>query len=164
MKYLHMKTSLGDIKIELDEANAPITVANFLSYVESKHFDDCIFHRVIPNFVIQGGGFNPQMQEKPTQKPIQNEAKNGLKNKRGTLSMARTNDPHSATSQFFMNLADNDFLDQNGEKWGYAVFGKIVDGLEVIDNIAKVKTGSHGFHQDVPATPIVIECTQLLQT
>lgn len=157
MKNLLMKTNFGEIKIELDDEKAPITTENFIGYVNSEHFNGSIFHRVIPNFMIQGGGFTQDMKEKKCGNPIENEAKNGLKNMRGTLSMARTNAPHSATAQFFINLKDNDFLNNAGEQWGYAVFGKVTEGLEVIDNIAKVKTGSHGGHDDVPTSPVIIE-------
>ena len=157
MKNLLMKTNFGEIKIELDDEKAPVTTENFISYVNSEHFNGSIFHRVIPGFMIQGGGFTADMKEKKCGKSIENEAKNGLKNARGTLAMARTNAPHSATAQFFINLKDNDFLNNAGEQWGYAVFGKVTEGLDVIDSIAKVKTGSHGGHDDVPTSPVIIE-------
>src|SRR4051795_11701708 len=143
----------GVITLELDEAKAPKTVANFLSYVKKGHYNGTIFHRVIPGFMVQGGGFAPGMQQKPTDATIQNEAQNGLKNDKYTVAMARTSDPHSATAQFFINVADNAFLNHTGETaqgWGYAVFGKVVEGTDVIDQIRKVKTGNKGMHQDVP--------------
>ena len=151
-------TTMGDIVIELWPEKAPETVENFLSYSNSGHFKDTIFHRVIPGFVIQGGGFNAAMIQKSTHSPIQNEADNGLKNERGTLSMARTSNPHSATSQFFVNLRDNSSLDQpaNGG-WGYAVFGKVVEGMDVVDAIAAVPTGRTGGHSDVPREPIIVQ-------
>jgi len=149
-------TNHGDFTIELYPDKAPITVQNFLSYVDSGHFDGTIFHRVIPGFVIQGGGFTKDMQQKPTQAPIKNEADNGLKNLRGTLSMARTSDINSATSQFFVNLKDNDFLDHGARDFGYAVFGKVVEGMDVIDKIAGVRTTNKGMHRDVPAEPVVV--------
>ena len=149
-------TTHGDITIELHDAEAPKSVANFLQYVEDGHFDGTIFHRVIPNFMIQGGGFTEDMSQKATRAPIENEADNGLKNERGTLAMARTSDINSATSQFFINLTDNDFLNHGGRDFGYAVFGRVTDGMEVVDKIAAVKTGSHGGHQDVPVEPVVI--------
>ena len=152
-----MNTSYGKIKIELNDEKAPISVKNFLAYVEAGHFNDSIFHRVIPGFMIQGGGFTVDMKEKKPNKAIENEAKNGLKNDRGTLAMARTNDPHSATAQFFINLANNDFLNNTPSQWGYAVFGKVTDGLDVIDAIAKVKTGKNGYHDDVPTSTVMIE-------
>jgi peptidyl-prolyl cis-trans isomerase B (cyclophilin B) len=157
MKNLLMNTNFGAIKIELDDEKAPVTTANFINYVNNEHFNGSIFHRVIPGFMIQGGGFTAEMKEKKSDKPIENEAKNGLKNNRGTLAMARTNAPHSATAQFFINLADNSFLNNAGEQWGYAVFGKVTDGMDVVDAIAKVKTGSHGHHDDVPTSPVIIE-------
>ena len=151
------ETSLGDFVIELDDAKAPVTVANFLQYVDDGHFDGTVFHRVIPGFVIQGGGMTADMTQKPTRKPIENEATNGLKNLRGTLSMARTNDISSATSQFFVNLVDNAFLDHQGPRnYGYAVFGRVVEGMDVIDAIAAVKTGRKRGHDDVPLEPVVV--------
>ena len=159
--YVSLQTSQGEIVLELDQAAAPKTVENFLQYVKSGHYDGTIFHRVIGNFMIQGGGFDAKMQQKPTRAPIANEAKNGLKNKKYTVAMARTNDPHSASSQFFINTSDNMGLDHSGENssqaWGYAVFGKVVRGQEVVDKIAKVKTGSLKGHQDVPVQNVTIE-------
>ena len=154
---LTFKTSLGSFTVDLDTKEAPLTVENFLAYVDSGHFAGTVFHRVIPGFVIQGGGLTGDMRAKPTRSPIKNEAANGLKNKRGTLSMARTNDIHSATSQFFINLTDNASLDQRPGSFGYAVFGRVVKGMEVVDAIAKVKTGSKGHHDDVPLEPVVLE-------
>lgn len=151
-----LSTSLGDITIELFEAEAPVTVANFLQYVDDGFFDGTIFHRVIPGFVLQGGGFTADMREKETRLPIKNEAENGLKNARGTLSMARTQEIDSATSQFFINLKDNDFLDHGARDFGYAVFAKVTDGMDVVDRIASVETGNKGRHQDVPVEPVVI--------
>ena len=153
-----VKTSMGSFKIELFEKEAPITVKNFLNYVDKKFYDGTIFHRVMPGFVIQGGGFDKNMMQKSTLGSIKNEAKNGLKNLRGTLSMARTNDINSATSQFFINLKNNASLDHVSEaQFGYAVFGKIAQGMEVIDKIAGVTTGNKGPHQNVPVKPIIIE-------
>ncbi len=151
-------TSKGDIVIELESAKAPKTVENFLAYTRSGHFDGTVFHRVMPGFVIQGGGFTADMKQKPTKAGIENEAKNGLKNVRGSLSMARTPDPNSATSQFFVNLVDNKGLDPSPDRdpWGYAVFGRVVEGMDVVDAIAKVPTGNRGPHQNVPVDPIVI--------
>lgn len=155
-----MKTSMGDITIELDTENAPTTAENFKKYVEDGFYDGTIFHRVINGFMVQGGGFDTDMAQKSTMEPIKNEANNGLKNLNGTVAMARTNDPHSATAQFFINVADNSFLDHTGENtqgWGYAVFGKIVEGMDIVNQMKAVKTGSNGFHQDVPEEAIVIE-------
>ncbi|WP_233881376.1 peptidylprolyl isomerase [Paraburkholderia flagellata] len=157
---VELHTNHGVIKLELNAEKAPKTVANFLNYVKSGHYDGTVFHRVIDGFMIQGGGFDAGMQQKPTEAPIENEANNGLKNERGSIAMARTNDPHSASAQFFINVADNDFLNHSSptpQGWGYAVFGKVVEGLEVVDKIKKVKTGSKGFHQDVPVDDVVIE-------
>jgi peptidyl-prolyl cis-trans isomerase B (cyclophilin B) len=157
---VEMHTSKGLITLELDAEKAPVTVANFIEYVNSGHFDGTIFHRVIPGFVIQGGGMESGMKEKPTQAPIENEADNGLKNVTGSICMARTNDPHSATSQFFINLKDNQFLDhteKSPQGWGYAVFGQVTDGMDVVEAIAAVQTGNAGSHQDVPAEDIVVE-------
>ena len=157
---VEMHTSKGLITMELDAEKAPVTVANFIEYVKSGHFDGTIFHRVIPGFVIQGGGLESGMKEKPTQAPIENEADNGLKNVTGSICMARTNDPHSATSQFFINLKDNQFLDhteKSPQGWGYAVFGQVTDGMDVVEAIAAVQTGNAGFHQDVPVEDIVVE-------
>jgi cyclophilin family peptidyl-prolyl cis-trans isomerase len=155
-----INTTMGDITVELDAENAPNTTENFLAYVDDGYFADTTFHRVIPGFMIQGGGITADMRDKPSKRaPIQNEANNGLKNDRGTLAMARTNDPHSATSQFFVNHKDNDFLNFRSESmqgWGYAVFGKVVDGMDVVDTIAAVKTGNKGGHQDVPLETITI--------
>ncbi len=151
--------NLGTITLELDAAKAPKTVENFLAYVSKGHFDGTIFHRVIPGFMIQGGGFEPGMTQKPTDKPIENEANNGLKNDKYTIAMARTNDPHSASSQFFINVADNGFLNHtapSAQGWGYAVFGKVVAGTDVVDKIAAVKTGQKGYHGDVPKEDVVI--------
>ena len=150
----------GTIKIELDAAKAPKSVENFLAYVSKGHYDGTVFHRVIPGFMIQGGGFAPGMNQKATDQPINNEANNGLKNDKYTIAMARTNDPHSATAQFFINVADNGFLNHtapSAQGWGYAVFGKVVAGTDVVDRIAAVKTGSRGFHGDVPKEDVVIE-------
>lgn len=158
-KFVEMQTSAGNLRIELDEAKAPLCAANFLAYVNSGHYDGTIFHRVIKGFMLQGGGFDATMKQKPTLPPIQNEANNGLKNKRYTLSMARTNDPHSATSQFFVNVTDNAFLDfkaENASGWGYAVFGQVVDGMDVVDSIEKVRTGRKGMHDDVPLEDVLI--------
>ncbi len=155
-----LETTMGDITIELDTKNAPISSANFLAYVDEGYFVDTIFHRVIPNFMVQGGGVTADMKDKPNKRaPIQNEANNGLKNDRGTLAMARTGDPHSATAQFFINHADNAFLNFSSETtqgWGYAVFGKVTDGMDVVDTIAKISTGNNGGHQDVPTETITI--------
>ena len=154
---VRFETSLGSFTLELDAAKAPITVENFLSYVDEGFFDGLIFHRVIPGFMIQGGGFTPDMSQKKNRAPIRNEATNGLRNLRGTIAMARTNDIHSATAQFFINLKDNDFLDNSPGNFGYAVFGKVVDGLDTIDRIAKEKTGRRKGQDDVPATDVVIQ-------
>jgi peptidyl-prolyl cis-trans isomerase A (cyclophilin A) len=160
---LEVKTSQGTVTIELYQDKAPKTVENFLQYAKDGFFNGTIFHRVIPGFMIQGGGFTPDMKQKETRAQIQNEAKNGLKNETGTLAMARTNDPHSASAQFFINLKDNSFLDYPGrDGWGYAVFGKVVQGFEVVQKIATVQTTNAGPHQNVPATPIVIESVKLL--
>ena len=155
-----LHTNFGTIVLELDAAKAPETVKNFLAYVESGHYDNTVFHRVIDGFMIQGGGFEPGMNQKPTNAPIQNEAANGLKNDRYTVAMARTGDPHSATAQFFINVKDNAFLNHtapSGQGWGYCVFGKVVEGMDVVDKIKGVKTGPKGFHQDVPADDVVIQ-------
>lgn len=154
-----LETSKGNITIELDAKSAPISTENFLGYVRDGFYDGLVFHRVIPNFMIQGGGMNEAMQEKATKAPIRNEANNGLKNMRGTLAMARTNVPHSASSQFFINTKDNDFLNFRSETpqgWGYAVFGKVTAGMEVVDAIEKVRTGSKGRHDDVPVEAVTI--------
>lgn len=155
-----LQTNHGDIIIELNTEKAPVTAENFLSYVKEGFYDNVIFHRVIKNFMIQGGGFQPGMKEKNTRAPIKNEADNGLANDKYTLAMARTNDPHSASAQFFINSRDNDFLNftaPTAQGWGYAVFGKVVEGTEVVDKIEGVKTGNRGFHQDVPSEDVVIE-------
>jgi cyclophilin family peptidyl-prolyl cis-trans isomerase len=158
-----LKTSLGTIRVELYPAKAPKTVANFLQYVKEGHYNGVIFHRVIPNFMIQVGGFDKGMREKPTRPPIENEAKNGLKNDLGTLAMARTNQPHSASAQFFINTKNNDFLNYPGQDgWGYAVFGKVVSGMDVVMKISGVPTGSSGMFQDVPREPVVIESATLV--
>ena len=159
MKIVQMKTTLGDLTLELDEQAAPATVRNFLEYVENKHYDGTIFHRVIKDFMIQGGGLKPDLRAKPTYDPIVNEAANGLENRRGTIAMARTSDPDSATCQFFINHRDNSFLDYKGpqpDKIGYAVFGRVIDGMDVVDKIASVKTGSSGPYDDVPKEPVKI--------
>ena len=159
MKKVRLDTTHGAVVLELDDANAPATVANFLQYVADGHYDDTLFHRVIPGFMVQGGGFSPGMNQKRTRAPVANEAGNGLKNRKYTVAMARTGEPHSATAQFFINIADNDFLDYKGpspQGWGYCVFGKVVEGSDVVDAIAKVPTGSSGFHQDVPRSDVVI--------
>ena len=157
-----METSKGSIELELDPAKAPKTVANFVSYVKKGHYDGTIFHRVIPGFMIQGGGFTPDMQQKSTDAPVENEAKNGLKNVRGAISMARTSAPHSATSQFFLVHKDSNFLDYPGQDgWGYCVFGKITKGLEVLDAIAAVQTTNAGMHQNVPAEPVLIKSAKV---
>ena len=157
---VEMHTSKGLITLELDAEKAPVTVANFIEYVNSGHFDGTIFHRVVPGLVIHGGGLESGRKEKPTQTPIENEADNGLKNVTGSICMARTNDPHSATSQFFINLKDNQFLDhteKSPQGWGYAVFGQVTGGMDVVEAIAAVQTGNAGFHQDVPVEDIVVE-------
>lgn len=151
-----LSTSLGDITLELDEAKAPVTVKNFLAYVDAGFYDGTIFHRVIPDFMIQCGGFTPDMQQKKTQAPIKNEADNGLSNEPYTIAMARTSDINSATSQFFINLADNVFLDHGKRDFGYAVFGKVTKGTEVVDKIGGVRTGRSGGHADVPVTAVII--------
>ena len=156
---IKMDTNYGTITIELDAAKAPLTVKNFKKYVADGFFDNTIFHRVIPNFMIQGGGFNPGMIQKQTLDAIENEADNGLGNDRGTIAMARTNDPHSATAQFFINLKDNAFLDHSGKNpqgWGYCVFGRVTDGIDVVDKIAAVATGNSSGHGDVPVEDVVI--------
>ncbi len=155
-----LQTTKGDIVIELDKEHAPITTANFLEYVKAGHYDGTVFHRVINGFMIQGGGMDKSMKERSTKAPIQNEADNGLKNKAYTIAMARTGDPHSATAQFFINVADNGFLDhtaKNPQGWGYAVFGKVVKGQDVVDAIKAVPTMTKGFHENVPVVPVVIE-------
>lgn len=165
MTRVRMSTILGDMTLELDAENAPKTVENFVSYASSGFYDGTIFHRVINNFMVQGGGFDTDMRQKTTEAPIDNEANNGLKNNRGTIAMARTMDPHSATAQFFINVSDNDFLNHTAENmqgWGYAVFGQVVEGQEVLDKIRVVPTGSQAGHQDVPVDPVVIESVTVL--
>ena len=156
-----IETDQGNIEIELDEAKAPKSVANFLQYVDSKHYDGTIFHRVIKGFMAQGGGYDDKYEKRPTKEPVENEADNGLKNTRGTVAMARTSDPHSATAQWFVNVVDNDFLDhkeKSGSGWGYTVFGKVVNGMDVVDKIVAVDTGAAGpFQKDAPKTPILIK-------
>jgi cyclophilin family peptidyl-prolyl cis-trans isomerase len=160
---IDVKTNLGSFVLELDAEKAPITVNNFVEYARAGHFDGTIFHRVIPGFVIQGGGHEANMNQKTTNPPIRNESSNGLKNLRGSISMARTMDPNSATSQFFINLVDNASLNPGPGNAGYAVFGRICEGMDVIDAIAKVKTGSHGHHRDVPVQPVVVEFMKVVE-
>jgi len=157
---IKISTTFGDITLELDAENAPKTVANFLEYVRDGSYDGTIFHRVIDNFMVQGGGFDTNMQQKATKAPVENEADNGLKNEFGTIAMARTMDPHSATAQFFINVSNNEFLNHSGKNmqgWGYAVFGKVTEGSEVLDKIRAVATTSRNGHQDVPVDPVIIE-------
>ena len=166
MSVVILKTNYGNITLELDAEKAPKTVANFLEYVKSGHYSNTIFHRVINGFMIQGGGMAPGMEEKSTGTPIQNEADNGLKNATGTIAMARTMDPHSASAQFFINVADNDFLNHSSKTeqgWGYAVFGKVTDGMDVVNKIKGVKTGSYGFHQDVPTEEVLVESAEIVE-
>ncbi|QAU34842.1 peptidylprolyl isomerase [Janthinobacterium sp. 17J80-10] len=159
-----LKTSMGEIVLELNADKAPKSVANFLEYVKSGHYSGTIFHRVMENFMIQGGGFDKDMAQKPTRPPIENEAKNGLKNDTYTVAMARTSSPHSASAQFFINVKNNDFLNAPGQDgWGYAVFGKVVKGTEVVDKIRAVPTGNKGMHQNVPTTPVVIESASIVK-
>ena len=158
-------TNHGVFTLELFAEKAPKTVENFLNYVQNGFYDGTIFHRVIDGFMIQGGGFTPEMAQKKTNAPIENEAANGVENKRGTIAMARTNDPHSATAQFFINVIDNDFLNfkaPSGSGWGYCVFGEVKDGMDVIDSIKSVPTGNHGFHQNVPVEAVVIEKVEIV--
>jgi peptidyl-prolyl cis-trans isomerase B (cyclophilin B) len=165
-KTVEMVTSAGTLRIELDDAKAPKTVENFLAYVAKGHYADTVFHRVIPSFMIQGGGFAPGMRQKPTDAPVANEANNGLKNAKYTLAMARTSAPHSATAQFFINTKDNGFLDfksESSQGWGYAVFGKVVAGTEVVDAIERVRTGHRGGHDDVPLEDVVIKSVTLVE-
>jgi peptidyl-prolyl cis-trans isomerase B (cyclophilin B) len=160
-----LTTNHGVITLNLDAEKAPKTVANFIAYVEAGHYDNTVFHRVIKNFMIQGGGMEPGMKQKDCQAPIENEAANGLKNKRGSVAMARTGDPHSATAQFFINTVDNDFLDfkaPSGQGWGYCVFGEVAEGMDVVDKIRAVKTGNKGFHQDVPVEDVIIEKAEIV--
>jgi peptidyl-prolyl cis-trans isomerase B (cyclophilin B) len=159
MSLVQFKTNHGDFTIKLNEELAPISSANFLEYVNSGHYNGTIFHRVIPNFMVQGGGMEPGMTQKETRNEIENEAQNGLKNLRGSVAMARTNDPHSASSQFFINVVDNDFLNHSAptsQGWGYAVFAEVTEGMDVIDAIREVPTGSSGFHQDVPVEDVLV--------
>jgi peptidyl-prolyl cis-trans isomerase B (cyclophilin B) len=163
---IRMQTTKGVIDIELDAEKAPVTVENFLTYVKDGFYDGTIFHRVIDGFMVQGGGLEPGMKEKQTREPIKNEADNGLANDRGTIAMARTNDPHSATAQFFINVSDNTFLNfrsQSVDGWGYCVFGKVVEGMDVVDAIKGVATTTKGFHQDVPAEDVVIEKIEIVE-
>ncbi len=162
---IKMHTNYGVITLELDAAKAPVTVENFLAYAREGFYDGTIFHRVINGFMIQGGGMMPDMMQKATHAPIKNEADNGLKNDRGTIAMARTNDPHSATAQFFINVKDNSFLNHSSPTpsgWGYCVFGKVTDGMDVVDKIKGVRTGNKGFHQDVPLESVVIEKVEVV--
>jgi peptidyl-prolyl cis-trans isomerase B (cyclophilin B) len=163
-KMVKLHTNQGIITIQLDAEKAPITTQNFIDYVNAGFYSNVVFHRVIPNFMIQGGGFEPGMKQKAVNAPIKNEAANGLKNEQYTLAMARTGDPHSATAQFFINTKNNSFLDYPGQDgWGYCVFGKVVEGKEVVDAINKVKTGSSGFHQDVPKEDVIITKAEVVQ-
>ena len=166
MPYVELETTMGNIVIELNQEKAPNTVANFLEYVKSGHYDGTIFHRVIDGFMIQGGGMDANMTEKSTNAPIQNEADNGLRNEVGTIAMARTSDPHSATAQFFINVKDNSFLNFSGKNpqgWGYAVFGKVTEGMDIVNKIKGVPTGKYGFHADVPTTPVVITHAKVIE-
>jgi peptidyl-prolyl cis-trans isomerase B (cyclophilin B) len=165
MNMVKLHTNFGVIGLDLDAAKAPETVKNFLAYVESGHYANTVFHRVIDGFMIQGGGFEPGMKQKPTRAPVKNEAANGLKNDRYTVAMARTNDPHSATAQFFINVKDNDFLNHTApmpQGWGYCVFAKVVEGQDVVDRIKGVKTGRSGMHQDVPVQDVIIERAEVV--
>lgn len=160
-----LSTSLGTITLDLDAERAPETVTNFLQYVQDGHYDNTVFHRVIDGFMIQGGGFEPGMRQKPTRASVANEAKNGLKNDRGTVAMARTGDPHSASAQFFINIADNDFLNHTAptpQGWGYCVFGRVSEGMDVVEKIKGVRTGSKGMHKDVPVEDVVIERAEVI--
>ena len=161
-----IRTTFGEIKLELDAEKAPKTVENFIKYARDGYYNGTIFHRVIDNFMIQGGGFDTDMQQKDTDAPVENEADNGLKNDFGTVAMARTMEPHSATAQFFINVKDNDFLNHSGKNmqgWGYTVFGKVTEGSEVLDKIRAVPTGSQGGHQDVPNDPVIIESVEIVE-
>lgn len=165
MTQVLLTTSHGNIKLDLDDAKAPKTVANFVQYATEGHYDNTVFHRVISNFMVQGGGFEPGMKQKPTRGQIDNEAVNGLKNDHYTVAMARTGDPHSATAQFFINVKNNDFLNftsPNGNGWGYCVFGKVVEGMDVVDRIKSVATGAKGSHQDIPDEDVVIQKAEVL--
>jgi peptidyl-prolyl cis-trans isomerase B (cyclophilin B) len=158
-----IKTNMGNITVELDAEKAPKSVANFLDYAKKGHYNNTIFHRVIGNFMIQGGGFEPGMKQKPADQTVENEAKNGLKNEPYTLAMARTSDPHSASAQFFINVTNNSFLDYPGQDgWGYAVFGKVTEGKDVVDQIKKVKTSRSGMFSDVPVEPVIIESVEVI--
>lgn len=160
-----LTTNMGTISLDLDAERAPETVKNFLQYVKDGHYDNTIFHRVIDGFMIQGGGFEPGMRQKPTRAPVNNEANNGLKNDRGTIAMARTGDPHSATAQFFINVADNAFLNHSAptpQGWGYCVFGRVTEGMDVVEKIKGVRTGSKGMHKDVPVEDVVIQRTEIV--
>jgi len=162
---IKLHTNHGVISLELDAAKAPDTAANFIQYVKDGHYNNTVFHRVIDGFMVQGGGFEPGMKQKPTRDPVQNEANNGLKNDMYTVAMARTSAPHSASAQFFINVANNDFLNHSAptpQGWGYCVFGKVVDGTDVVDKIRKVKTGSRGMHQDVPVEDVIIEKAEVV--
>ncbi|WP_371923487.1 peptidylprolyl isomerase [Moraxella sp. FZFQ2102] len=166
MPIVEFDTTYGNIVIELNAEKAPVTVANFIDYVESGHYDGLIFHRVIDGFMIQGGGMDSEMKEKRTGTPIKNEADNGLRNDTGTIAMARTSDPHSATAQFFINVRDNDFLNYTSptpQGWGYAVFGRVIDGMDIVNQIKGVPTGRFGYHADVPTTPIVINSAKVIK-
>lgn len=164
MKMVKLHTNHGIITLQLDAEKAPLTVQNFLDYVNSGFYDNTIFHRVIPHFMIQGGGFEPGMKQKPVKAPVRNEAANGLKNEAYTIAMARTGDPHSATAQFFINAKNNSFLDYPGQDgWGYCVFGKVIEGREVVDAIEVLQTGSSGFHQDVPLQDVIITKAEVIQ-
>lgn len=166
MDYVRLNTSMGEIVLEINSEAAPVTAANFLDYVREGHYDGCIFHRVIAGFMIQGGGLDGEMKERDTRAPIKNEANNGLVNDKYTIAMARTNDPHSATAQFFINTKDNEFLNFTSEDmrgWGYAVFGRVVAGHKVVDDIENVETTSRSFHDDVPVEAIVIEKAEVLE-
>jgi len=165
MKKVRLHTNHGDIVIALDDENSPATVANFLQYVNDRHYDNTIFHRVIDGFMVQGGGFSPGMQQKPTRAPVAHEGMNGLKNAKYTVAMARTGDPHSATAQFFINVGDNAFLDfksPGGNGWGYTVFGKVVEGQDVVDKIKGVATARSGHHENVPTSDVVIQRAELV--
>ena len=168
MTQVKLHTNHGDITLALDAEKAPKSVANFVAYVKDGHYNGTVFHRVIKGFMIQGGGFEPgeKMNQKPTKAPIDNEANNGLKNERGAIAMARTNDPHSATAQFFINTVDNDVLNPTSpppQGWGYAVFGKVTEGMDVVDKIRSVRTGNRGFHQDVPMEDVIIESAEVIE-
>ncbi len=162
---IKLHTNHGIISLELDAVKAPDTAANFIQYVKDSHFNNTVFHRVIDGFMVQGGGFEPGMKQKPTRDPVQNEANNGLKNDMYTVAMARTSAPHSASAQFFINVGNNDFLNHSAptpQGWGYCVFGKVVDGTDVVDKIRTVKTGSRGMHQDVPVEDVIIEKAEIV--